>query len=124
MVGEAETIGQQFWVYFSCLFCECLVIYKFDDTHILQKPFPEYIVKGWTYGFIILTLYMIWKFQIQTGKVQPGSKEEKDAVKNGEIVPNSYPRLSISGSPEENEDLKKIKKRFETPKGREVRKRK
>lgn len=97
-VGEANTIGQQFWVYSSCLFCECLIIYKFG-YETLKQPFPDHIRQGWTWFFGLLIVYMIYKFQIRAGHVKPGSVEEKEAIKAGELDPKATVRLGLSESP-------------------------
>ena len=97
--GEAQTIGQQFWVYSACLFCECLIIYKFGKDTVTIPPSP-FICKCWISGFAILVLWTIWNFQVSSGNVTPGSEEEKEAIISGDIDPKAaLPRLSVSGSP-------------------------
>jgi len=117
MVGEASTIGQQFWTYSACLFIECLVIYKFG-SEVLLTPFPDHIRQLWTYFGLVLLLWCLYKFQIRSGYAKPGSKEEEEAIKAGELDPKAHlPRVSITGSPASSDVGQKEGQRVRNRKG-------
>jgi len=119
MIGEASTIGQQFWVFSGSLVLECFIIGKFGKD-LFQLSWPPHIVYGWLIGILLLGIWAIWNFQITISTVEPGSKEEERAVKRGEIDPKaSIPRVEIikskcdsdTDSSVANSSLKHVRKR-------------